>query len=195
MDEQIPSLNQPFDIPNIPISVPIPLPVISHQTTQNQAQISSDYMLNLFNPLCSSSISTIYDNNYKPLASPSVSINKAKNVGSHEVDHKISGSENKANKIPAMSRKKKSAPQRIAFHTRTDNDVLDDGFRWRKYGQKTVKNSNHPRYYVLLYIYPLLFFFISLHIIFLLFATIIILSHIGFLYMGINFSSYSKLIR
>jgi len=25
-------------------------------------------------------------------------------------------------------------------------DVLDDGYRWRKYGKKMVKNSPNPRY-------------------------------------------------
>ncbi|KAF8082868.1 hypothetical protein N665_0804s0015 [Sinapis alba] len=43
--------------------------------------------------------------------------------------------------------KRSLAMQRIAFHTRTDNDVLDDGYRWRKYGQKSVKNNAHPRSY------------------------------------------------
>ncbi|CAH8385783.1 unnamed protein product [Eruca vesicaria subsp. sativa] len=43
--------------------------------------------------------------------------------------------------------KRSSAMQRIAFHTRSDDDVLDDGYRWRKYGQKSVKNNAHPRSY------------------------------------------------
>lgn len=42
---------------------------------------------------------------------------------------------------------------RIEFHTRSDDDVLDDGYRWRKYGQKSVKNNGHPRY-VLTHSYP-----------------------------------------
>ncbi|KAJ8460806.1 hypothetical protein OPV22_033732 [Ensete ventricosum] len=36
---------------------------------------------------------------------------------------------------------------RFAFRTRSRNDVLDDGYRWRKYGQKAVKNSMYPRSY------------------------------------------------
>uniref|UniRef100_A0A0D9WIW7 WRKY domain-containing protein n=1 Tax=Leersia perrieri TaxID=77586 RepID=A0A0D9WIW7_9ORYZ len=36
---------------------------------------------------------------------------------------------------------------RYAFHTRSENDILDDGYRWRKYGQKAVKNSDFPRSY------------------------------------------------
>lgn len=42
-------------------------------------------------------------------------------------------------------RKRKYVPPRIAFHTRSTEDILDDGFKWRKYGQKAVKNSTHPR--------------------------------------------------
>lgn len=34
---------------------------------------------------------------------------------------------------------------KFAFQTRSQVDVLDDGYRWRKYGQKTVKNSKFPR--------------------------------------------------
>lgn len=34
---------------------------------------------------------------------------------------------------------------RVAFQTRSQVDILDDGYRWRKYGQKGVKNSKFPR--------------------------------------------------
>ncbi|KAM7511945.1 hypothetical protein LguiB_010820 [Lonicera macranthoides] len=32
-------------------------------------------------------------------------------------------------------------------HNPSEEDILDDGFRWRKYGQKSVKDSNFPRSY------------------------------------------------
>jgi len=41
-------------------------------------------------------------------------------------------------------RRKLREPQ-LCFHTRSDADVLDDGYKWRKYGQKVVKNTLHPR--------------------------------------------------
>ncbi|AQL00715.1 putative WRKY transcription factor 24 [Zea mays] len=47
----------------------------------------------------------------------------------------------------AAGRKKKASRPRFAFQTRSVNDILDDGYRWRKYGQKAVKNSEHPRSY------------------------------------------------
>ena len=37
---------------------------------------------------------------------------------------------------------------RFCFQTRSDIDVLDDGYKWRKYGQKVVKNCLHPRYII-----------------------------------------------
>lgn len=42
--------------------------------------------------------------------------------------------------------KRKLREPRFCFQTRSDVDVLDDGYKWRKYGQKVVKNSLHPRY-------------------------------------------------
>lgn len=40
---------------------------------------------------------------------------------------------------------KKERRPRYAFQTRSQVDILDDGYRWRKYGQKAVKNNNFPR--------------------------------------------------
>ncbi|CAN4082275.1 unnamed protein product [Withania somnifera] len=42
---------------------------------------------------------------------------------------------------------KKIKKPRFAFQTRSQVDILDDGYRWRKYGQKAVKNNNYPRSY------------------------------------------------
>ncbi|KAK4787670.1 hypothetical protein SAY86_011503 [Trapa natans] len=36
---------------------------------------------------------------------------------------------------------------RFAFMTKSEVDHLEDGYRWRKYGQKAVKNSPYPRSY------------------------------------------------
>ncbi|CAN6337013.1 unnamed protein product [Urochloa humidicola] len=44
-------------------------------------------------------------------------------------------------------KKEKATRPRFAFQTRSENDILDDGYRWRKYGQKAVKNSAYPRSY------------------------------------------------
>ncbi|CAH9075694.1 unnamed protein product [Cuscuta epithymum] len=47
----------------------------------------------------------------------------------------------------ASCKSKRKYPSRVAFHTRSSEDILDDGYKWRKYGQKIVKNSSHPRSY------------------------------------------------
>nr|UVI62177.1 WRKY transcription factor [Rehmannia glutinosa] len=41
----------------------------------------------------------------------------------------------------------KSRKPKYAFQTRSQVDILDDGYRWRKYGQKAVKNNKFPRSY------------------------------------------------
>lgn len=37
---------------------------------------------------------------------------------------------------------------RIVVQTTSDIDILDDGYRWRKYGQKVVKGNPNPRYLI-----------------------------------------------
>lgn len=50
-------------------------------------------------------------------------------------------------KMKKMKGRKKVREPRFCFKTlSTDVDVLDDGYKWRKYGQKVVKNTQHPRY-------------------------------------------------
>nr|QCV57334.1 WRKY transcription factor [Fagopyrum tataricum] len=41
----------------------------------------------------------------------------------------------------------REAKVRIAFKTESEIESLDDGFKWRKYGKKMVKNSPNPRNY------------------------------------------------
>lgn len=36
---------------------------------------------------------------------------------------------------------------RVVVQTKSDIDILDDGYRWRKYGQKVVKGNPNPRSY------------------------------------------------
>ncbi|KAK9131311.1 hypothetical protein Sjap_011798 [Stephania japonica] len=43
--------------------------------------------------------------------------------------------------------KKKESKSRVAFKTKSEREILDDGFKWRKYGKKMVKNSPNPRNY------------------------------------------------
>jgi hypothetical protein len=47
---------------------------------------------------------------------------------------------------PKKKNQKRQREPRFAFMTKSEVDHLDDGYRWRKYGQKAVKNSPYPRY-------------------------------------------------
>ncbi|KAB1215412.1 putative WRKY transcription factor 24 [Morella rubra] len=105
-------------------------PLLQTRQPRAETEMASDIDLVslLFGPLKFGSQNT---------SSVSGSLNTAdQNGGSHE-----NGRKHKRK----ASRSKKAIPPRIAFHTRSPDDILDDGYRWRKYGQKAVKNSIHPR--------------------------------------------------
>jgi len=34
---------------------------------------------------------------------------------------------------------------RVVFRTKSEIEIMDDGYKWRKYGKKRVKNSPNPR--------------------------------------------------
>ncbi|KAL5700318.1 Transcription factor [Ranunculus cassubicifolius] len=48
---------------------------------------------------------------------------------------------------PKKKKQKREREPRFAFMTKSEVDHLEDGYRWRKYGQKAVKNSPFPRSY------------------------------------------------
>ncbi|XP_042486780.1 probable WRKY transcription factor 57 [Macadamia integrifolia] len=50
-------------------------------------------------------------------------------------------------KMKKVKARRKMREPRFCFKTLSDVDVLDDGYKWRKYGQKVVKNTLHPRSY------------------------------------------------
>jgi hypothetical protein len=50
------------------------------------------------------------------------------------------------NKAAKKRAEKRQRLPRVSFLTKSEVDHLEDGYRWRKYGQKAVKNSPYPRY-------------------------------------------------
>lgn len=44
------------------------------------------------------------------------------------------------------SSEERNVKDRVAFKTKSEVEILDDGYKWRKYGKKMVKNSPNPRY-------------------------------------------------
>jgi hypothetical protein len=47
---------------------------------------------------------------------------------------------------PKKKAEKRQMQPRVSFLTKSEVDHLEDGYRWRKYGQKAVKNSPYPRF-------------------------------------------------
>ncbi|XP_077228206.1 WRKY transcription factor 71-like [Tasmannia lanceolata] len=72
--------------------------------------------------------------------------------GRRKKDQQTKGSEDgveKSKKVnkPRKKGEKRQREPRFAFMTESEVDHLEDGYRWRKYGQKAVKNSPYPRSY------------------------------------------------
>lgn len=79
------------------------------------------------------------------------------NINGGEIDNHSHHNNNSTLGISAIKMKKIKAARRkvreprFCFKTLSDVDVLDDGYKWRKYGQKVVKNTQHPRYILLFF--------------------------------------------
>lgn len=81
-------------------------------------------------------------------ATTSISENQ-NNIGKcvdHDNDKKEEEDDrNKEKRKASRISRRKAGPPRVEFQTKSSEDLLDDGYRWRKYGQKSVKNSIFPR--------------------------------------------------
>ncbi|XP_004492805.1 uncharacterized protein [Cicer arietinum] len=64
-----------------------------------------------------------------------------------EEEEKLMGNKEEKRVKGGRVMKKTTRVPRFAFQTRSVDDILDDGYRWRKYGQKAVKNTKFPRSY------------------------------------------------
>ncbi|KAG6416700.1 hypothetical protein SASPL_124136 [Salvia splendens] len=72
------------------------------------------------------------------------------NKGNKEVKETLEDADDDGSKKESKAKKKgekKQRQPRFAFMTKSEVDHLEDGYRWRKYGQKAVKNSPYPRSY------------------------------------------------
>ncbi|KAL2470936.1 putative WRKY transcription factor 33 [Abeliophyllum distichum] len=78
---------------------------------------------------------------------------KSKSGGDHELDEdepeaKRWKIENESEGISAAGTGNTTVREpRVVVQTISDIDILDDGYRWRKYGQKVVKGNPNPRSY------------------------------------------------
>ncbi|KAJ8527126.1 hypothetical protein K7X08_029603 [Anisodus acutangulus] len=61
--------------------------------------------------------------------------------------HEEPSNNNGSSGSSSSSRERKEVKDKVAFRTLSQIEILDDGYKWRKYGKKMVKNSPNPRNY------------------------------------------------
>ncbi|KAL4386213.1 hypothetical protein GQ457_09G011570 [Hibiscus cannabinus] len=84
---------------------------------------------------------------FKADSSPQSMVSSEKALGGA---NEISGATSKNSIIECKTgarAKKLEQKHRVAFKTKSEVEVMDDGYKWRKYGKKSVKNSPNPRNY------------------------------------------------
>ncbi|KAL3826177.1 hypothetical protein ACJIZ3_022206 [Penstemon smallii] len=74
------------------------------------------------------------------------SMSNSRDEDENEPEAKRWKGENENEGISASGNRTVREP-RIVVQTTSDIDILDDGYRWRKYGQKVVKGNPNPRSY------------------------------------------------
>ncbi|KAH9626859.1 hypothetical protein KSS87_002259 [Heliosperma pusillum] len=95
------------------------------------------------NPESSQLTNTSIINN--PATPNSSSISSASNDDQEEDQPQQPAKKQRRNGKKTNEKRQREA--RVAFMTKSEVDHLEDGYRWRKYGQKAVKNSPFPRSY------------------------------------------------
>ncbi|XP_022723074.1 probable WRKY transcription factor 48 isoform X1 [Durio zibethinus] len=153
-----PSLFDSFQPPVL--SPPPPLPSISselHQEILHEQQLAlyAKQLQGLPSPASTIPESSEVLNN--PATPNSSSISSSSNGAENDEQTKAGDDEEqdqdqdqyktKKQLKPKKKNQKRQREPRFAFMTKSEIDHLDDGYRWRKYGQKAVKNSPYPRSY------------------------------------------------
>ncbi|CAL0312216.1 unnamed protein product [Lupinus luteus] len=131
----------------------------SNQNSAMQGSYDSAYQfqsggLNRLKDGISHSMSKMDQESSQVIAERVSGTSDSEEVGDHEteVDDKNDEPEPKRRNTelslpdPASSHRAVTEP-RIIVQTTSEVDLLDDGYRWRKYGQKVVKGNPYPRSY------------------------------------------------
>ncbi|XP_010524740.1 PREDICTED: probable WRKY transcription factor 48 [Tarenaya hassleriana] len=149
--DSFPLHNNPFftDLPSYhqpqPSQVPATAAAASPGSTTATAAVESSEVLNTTAPASPNTSSVSSSSNEAGNEN-----NTVKASGSVTDQEEQDQQERKGTKQQLKAKKnnqKKPREPRFAFLTKSDIDNLDDGYRWRKYGQKAVKNSPYPRSY------------------------------------------------
>ncbi|KAM1028013.1 hypothetical protein FF1_040685 [Malus domestica] len=154
LTSQLPPLSLPFLLPPPSQNPPLPPPYLFTSSSSSSLMTNPPDLLDTdWVSLLSGGTQAVgwlshdkINNSFKPMAMVDKNISgSAGNIISEAADQE----EKVGIKRKAGGRMRKAAASRprFAFQTRSTDDILDDGYRWRKYGQKAVKNSTYPRSY------------------------------------------------
>ncbi|KAL8239734.1 hypothetical protein R6Q59_016301 [Mikania micrantha] len=121
------------DSPDIEYEVP---------NQQNSEFFDNFFIFNDWNNQDQSSVVPEYQD-YTPVhASAAIDEGSQSNIGTSS--SQLQGNGTGGSRIGQAQRVRQD---RVAFKTKSQIEILDDGFKWRKYGKKMVKNSPNPRNY------------------------------------------------
>ncbi|XP_007035842.2 PREDICTED: probable WRKY transcription factor 48 [Theobroma cacao] len=160
-DFAAPSLFDSFQPPILSSSPPPPPPPSSselHQEILHELQLENKQLIQQQQQLqgLPSPASTVPESSEvlnNPATPNSSSISSSSNEAANDEQTKTGDDEEqdqdktKKQLKPKKKNQKRQREPRFAFMTKSEVDHLDDGYRWRKYGQKAVKNSPYPRSY------------------------------------------------
>ena len=158
-----PQNNNNLPFPFTPSVLQNPMPM-EHQVQAQGLGDINDYWGNIiFSGGQNSLLCDAKETTMECASSSSSSFNMAENIIGTREEEKGEKEKRKGGRV-----KKATKVPRFAFQTRSADDILDDGYRWRKYGQKAVKNSTYPRYvymYGSIYVYEFIeFVILTLHV-------------------------------
>ncbi|CAK9860425.1 unnamed protein product [Sphagnum jensenii] len=145
--------NDPLQGPAYSSAVAAAAAASAFATTSSTARLPNSAGSTLPNTPNSSVSSGSFSDGPEPpatAAGPSASTSKRK-TPDRAIDEENEEIQSPELKKPTNKTRKKG-PKRVrepryAIQTRSDIEIMEDGYKWRKYGQKAVKNSPNPRSY------------------------------------------------
>ncbi|XP_038706150.1 probable WRKY transcription factor 51 [Tripterygium wilfordii] len=125
---------------------------MDHTPNQNPNPNFTHYSSQFVDPLSSSdfefseylNVDGVFDDDH----SSSPSMVSSDHIGGSSTGHSVAPSiDTTMRSKNGVKKNKTEATHRVAFRTQSELEVMDDGYKWRKYGKKSVKNSPNPRNY------------------------------------------------
>ncbi|KAL5865375.1 hypothetical protein ACOSQ3_002889 [Xanthoceras sorbifolium] len=136
-------------LPNLPLAVGVVVSIVEERPDDSSLSVAKDKSSDThgqtphkIEPTTNPQLSVAASDDAKPL----LQSNRIK----YEVNDDAPGSKRQKKENPSASATlvdKSTGEQRFVVQTFSEIDIVNDGYRWRKYGQKLVKGNPNPRNY------------------------------------------------